>query len=155
MGKVRLVAEQSSGIFTILHTISHNRNTMSVSRFSVSLEEELLEALDSYVKENQFPNRSQAIRALIERNRVEKKWQCNNLVAGAVVLVHPASRKEVLNRSFEVQSQFASYILSSQRFFIENDHIMEVITVKGTANTLTELSDQLIGIKGIEHGKLS
>ena len=127
---------------------------MSVSRFSVSLEEELLEALDSYVKENLFPNRSQAIRALIERNRVEKKWQCNNLVAGAVVLVHPSSRKDVLNRSFEVQSQFAGVILSSQRFFIENDHIMEVITVKGTAHTLTELSDQLIGIKGIEHGKL-
>ena len=127
---------------------------MSVSRFSVSLEEELLEALDSYVKENLFPNRSQAIRALIERNRVEKKWQCNNLVAGAVVLVHPSSRKDVLNRSFEVLSQFAGVILSSQRFFIENDHIMEVITVKGTAHTLTELSDQLIGIKGIEHGKL-
>ena len=38
--------------------------------------------------------------------------------------------------------------------FIENDQTMEVITVKGTAHTLTELSDQLIGIKGIEHGKL-
>jgi CopG family nickel-responsive transcriptional regulator len=127
---------------------------MSVSRFSVSLEEELLDALDSYVKENMFPNRSQAIRALIERNRVEKKWQCNNLVAGAIVLVHPNNRKEVLNRSFEVQSRFAEVVLSSQRFFLENDHTMEVITVKGTAHTLTELSDQLIGIKGIEHGKL-
>lgn len=127
---------------------------MTVSRFSVSLEEELLEALDAYVKENQFPNRSQAIRALIEKNRVEKKWQCNNLVAGAIVLVHPNSRKEVWNRSFELQTQYAEVVLSSQRFFIENDHTMEIITVKGTAHTLTELSDQLIGIKGIEHGKL-
>ncbi|MEI7421957.1 MAG: ribbon-helix-helix protein, CopG family [Prolixibacteraceae bacterium] len=127
---------------------------MTVSRFSVSLEEELLEALDAYVKENQFPNRSQAIRALIEKNRVEKKWQCNNLVAGAIVLVHPNSRKEVWNRSFELQTQYSEVVLSSQRFFIENDHTMEVITVKGSAHTLTELSDQLIGIKGIEHGKL-
>lgn len=127
---------------------------MPVSRFSVSLEEELLTALDNYVKENQFPNRSQAIRALIEKNTVEKKWQCNNLVAGAIVLVHHNSKKEVWNRSFELQTQFAEVVLSSQRFFIENDHTMEVITVKGTAHTLTELSDQLIGIKGIEHGKL-
>ena len=114
----------------------------------------MLEALDSYVKENQFPNRSQAIRSLIEKNRVERKWQCNNLVAGAIVLVHPNSKKEVWNRSFELQTQFAEVVLSSQRFFLENDHTMEVITVKGTAHTLTELSDQLIGIKGIEHGKL-
>jgi len=39
---------------------------MSVSRFGVSLDGELLEALDNYVKENNFPNRSQAIRQLIE-----------------------------------------------------------------------------------------
>lgn len=127
---------------------------MPVSRFSVSLEEELLTALDNYVKENQFPNRSQAIRALIEKNTVEKKWQCNNLVAGAIVLVHHNSKKEVWNRSFELQTQYEEVVLSSQRFFIENDHTMEVITVKGTAHKLTELSDQLIGIKGIEHGKL-
>jgi len=127
---------------------------MPVSRFSVSLEEELLEALDLYVKENQFPNRSQAIRALIEKNIVEKKWQCNNLVAGAIVLVHPNNKKEVWNRSFELQTQYSAVVLSSQRLFIENDQTMEVITVKGTAHTLTELSDQLIGIKGIEHGKL-
>jgi CopG family nickel-responsive transcriptional regulator len=127
---------------------------MPVSRFSVSLEEELLEALDTYVKENQFPNRSLAIRALIEKNTVEKKWQCNNLVAGAIVLVLPNSKKEVLNKSFELQTQHAEVILSTQRFFIENDHTMEVITVKGTAHNLTELSDKLIGIKGIEHGKL-
>ena len=127
---------------------------MPVSRFSVSLEEELLEALDNYVRESQFPNRSQAIRALIEKNVVERKWQCNNQVAGAIVLVHPNSKKEVWNRSYELQTQFAEVVLSSQRFFLENDHTMEVITVKGTAHTLTELSDQLIGIKGIEHGKL-
>lgn len=140
--------------FLYLHTKVQIRNTMPVSRFSVSLEEELLEVLDQYVKENQFPNRSQAIRSLIEKNAVEKKWQCNNLVAGAIVLVHPNSKKEVWNRSYELQVQYAGVILSSQRFFIENNHTMEVITVKGTAHTLTELSDQLIGIKGIEHGKL-
>jgi len=50
---------------------------MSLFRFGVSLETELLEALDNYVVENNFPNRSWAIRQLIERNLVEKKWQCN------------------------------------------------------------------------------
>ncbi|MDR2038236.1 MAG: ribbon-helix-helix protein, CopG family, partial [Bacteroidales bacterium] len=54
---------------------------MAVSRFGVSLESDLLEALDHYVEENNFPNRSQAIRQLIERNLVEKKWQCNHIVA--------------------------------------------------------------------------
>ena len=127
---------------------------MTVSRFSVSLEEELLTALDNYVKENHFPNRSQAIRTLVERNLVEKKWQCNNIVAGAIVLVHSQNKKEVWNKSHELQCQYADIVLSSQRFFLENGSCLETIAVKGTANKLTELSDLLISIKGIDHGKL-
>jgi CopG family nickel-responsive transcriptional regulator len=46
---------------------------MSVSRFGVSLEEELLKSLDDYVAENRFANRSQAIRQLIEKYLAEEK----------------------------------------------------------------------------------
>ena len=69
---------------------------MTVSRFGVSLEKELLDALDQYVKENYFSNRSQAIRQLISRNVVEQKWQCNNQVAGSVTLVYDPNRREIL-----------------------------------------------------------
>ena len=41
---------------------------MSLKRFGVSLEDNLLESLDQYVNENGFANRSQAIRFLIEKN---------------------------------------------------------------------------------------
>ncbi|MFW6327447.1 MAG: CopG family ribbon-helix-helix protein, partial [Bacteroidota bacterium] len=46
---------------------------MSIKRFGVSLEAEVLEEVDIFVHENKFPNRSQAIRFLIEKNIVEKK----------------------------------------------------------------------------------
>ena len=48
---------------------------MSLKRFGVSLEDNLLESLDQYVNENGFANRSQAIRFLIEKNVAERKWQ--------------------------------------------------------------------------------
>jgi CopG family nickel-responsive transcriptional regulator len=60
---------------------------MPVIRFGVSLEKHIMDALDDYVEENQFPNRSQAIRNLIEKNIVEKKWKCNHEVAGAIVIL--------------------------------------------------------------------
>jgi CopG family nickel-responsive transcriptional regulator len=31
---------------------------------------------------------------------------------------------------------------------------MEIIAIKGTSSKLTELSDKLVSIKGIKHGKL-
>jgi len=38
---------------------------------------------------------------------------------------------------------------------LEPDKWLEVVAVKGLASRLTELSDALISIKGLSHGKLS
>ncbi len=127
---------------------------MSVVRFSVSLEKELLKELDRYVKENNFTNRSQGLRHIIERNIVEKKWQCNNIVAGAIVMVYDHHKKDILSKSNEIQHDYHDVILSSQHFHLSHETCLEILAVKGKAKTLTELSDKLIGIKGIKHGKL-
>ena len=127
---------------------------MSVVRFSVSLEEELLKELDIYAEENNFANRSQAVRHLIEKNIVEKKWHCNNIVAGAVVMTYDHHKKDIIARSNDIQHNYFDVILSSQHFHLTHEICLEIVAVKGHANTLTELADKLISIKGIKHGKL-
>ena len=127
---------------------------MAVTRFGISLEEGLLNNLDTFVIENSFANRSQAIRYLIEKNIVEKKWQCNNNVAGAILLMYDFSKTEISERLSQIQHNYYKYILASQRFFINADFCLETVTVKGTAKILTELSDRLITVKGVKHGKL-
>ncbi|MGD9555884.1 MAG: nickel-responsive transcriptional regulator NikR [Mangrovibacterium sp.] len=126
---------------------------MPVSRFGVSLEEELLKALDEYVLDNSFANRSQAIRFLIQKNLVEKKWKCDNIVAGAITLVYQETKKDIHSRLQDIQSGYRELILASQLFYI-GDHCMEVVAVKGPSFQLTNLADQLIAVKGIQHGKL-
>lgn len=127
---------------------------MSVTRFGVSLEHELLEALDSYVQDNQFPNRSQAIRHLIEKNLVESKWKCNHLVAGAIVLTYNYNKADLQAKLAEIKTLYIQEILSSQYFYISAEKGIEIVAVKGPSYKLTELSDKLISVKGIEHGKL-
>lgn len=128
---------------------------MAVSRFGVSLEEELLTALDKYVTENNFfSNRSQAIRYLIEKNLVEQKWKCDNIVAGAVVLVYSCHKMDIRNGSAEIQYSYRDTVIGLQQFNLNDENCMEIIAIKGTSSRLTELSDKLISIKGIKHGKL-
>ncbi len=127
---------------------------MSVSRFGVSLEEELLSALDKYVTENNFPNRSQAIRYLIEKNLVEHKWKCDNVVAGAVVMVYSNLKPEIRTHTSEQQIQYRDVVIGVQHFILSEQNCMEIIAVKGASRRLTEVSDKLISIKGIQHGKL-
>lgn len=128
---------------------------MSVSRIGVSLEKELLEALDEYVNTNHFSNRSQAIRHLINKHTVEQKWQCNNYVAGSVTLLYDPNKREIQRQITEILSMYHQEVLSAQRIIIDKTKHMEVIALKGVASRLTELADRLITIKGMLNGKLA
>ncbi|MFC2104580.1 nickel-responsive transcriptional regulator NikR [Bacteroidota bacterium] len=127
---------------------------MSVKRFGVSLEKELLEALDKYVQENQFPNRSQAIRQLITKNLVTKKWEGNNIVAGAITLFYDHHKHDLLNKLATIQHDYHDVILAAQHFHLSHENCLEIVTVKGKASKLSELSEKLIAIKGVQHGQL-
>ena len=128
---------------------------MSVVRFGVSFEKEVLDALDEYVLENKFSNRSQALRQLVNKHIVEKKWLCNNQVAGAVTLVYDHNKREIANHLALIQRDYREEILSVQRFTLNEHHSMEVISLMGISSRLTDLSERLISEKGIQHGKLT
>jgi CopG family nickel-responsive transcriptional regulator len=127
---------------------------MGVVRFGVSLEKETMDELDNYVTANKFPNRSQAIRNLIEKYAVEQKWNCDNEVAGAIVIVYDHHKRNIDNEINEVQHDHHELILSTQHVHLSHETCLESIVVKGKANELTELADKILSLKGIHHGKL-
>lgn len=127
---------------------------MSLKRFGVSLEEDVLDALDGFVKDNGFANRSQAIRFFVEKNVAEKKWQCDHIVAGTVVIMYDQSKKDIASRITEIQQQYQDVILSSSQYYLNEDFCLHIATVTGVAHRLTALSDRLVTIRGIKHGKL-
>jgi CopG family nickel-responsive transcriptional regulator len=127
---------------------------MALKRFGVSLEDELLESLDRFVEDNGFANRSQAIRFLIEKNLAERKWQCNHIVAGTIVIMYNQAKKEISSKISSIQQHYQDVILSSSQYYLNENFCLHIATVSGTAQKLTELSDRLIAIKGITHGKL-
>lgn len=127
---------------------------MSIKRFGVSLEDNLLVSLDQFVVDNGFANRSQAIRFLVEKNVAEKKWQCNHIVAGTIIIMYDQVKKEIASKIVDVQQGYRDVILSSSQYYLNKSFCLQITTVTGTAHRLTELSDKLITIKGITHGKL-
>ncbi|MFO8130154.1 MAG: nickel-responsive transcriptional regulator NikR [Bacteroidales bacterium] len=127
---------------------------MQVKRFGVSLENELLKSLDQLVIKHKFPNRSQAIRYLINKNIVEDKWEDNEDVAGAIVLVYDHHKRDLQNKSTDLQHDYHDLILSVQHVHLDHDNCLETIAVKGKATKLKNLADRLIALKGIKHGQL-
>jgi CopG family nickel-responsive transcriptional regulator len=128
---------------------------MAVVRFGVSLEKELLSELDNFVAQNQYANRSQAIRQLITNNLVQKKTVENKEVAGAITLVYDHHKRDLLNKLADIQHDFYDIILSAQHFHLDHDNCLEIIAVRGKAFRLQNLANKLINLKAIQHGNLS
>jgi len=127
---------------------------MTVKRFGVSLEEELLEKLDNLVVKHRFPNRSQAIRFLINQHVVEEKWKEDEDVAGALVLIYNHHERDLQKQMTSLQHDYHCLILSSQHVHLDHHNCLETITLKGKAGKLIKLADKLKAIKGMKHGDL-
>ncbi len=127
---------------------------MTLKRFGVSLETELSEELDKLVERKHFPNRSQAIRFLIKKNIVEEKWEMDEEVAGAIVILYDHNLKELHEKVNSLQHEYHCLILAGQHIHIDDHNCLEVISVKGNASKLKKLADKLSAIKGIKHGEL-
>jgi CopG family nickel-responsive transcriptional regulator len=127
---------------------------MKIKRFGVSLEEDLLDELDKLIKTHKFPNRSQAIRSLIRKNLIDEAWEKNEEVSGALILIYDHHKREVVNKSLDIQHDFTDVILSTQHVHLSHHNCLEIIALKGKAGMLKELADSLIALKGIKHGKL-
>jgi len=127
---------------------------MSVIRFGVSLEEDLLKKLDQLVVKHQFPNRSQAVRFLINQHIVEDKWKEDKDVAGALILIYDHHKRDLQKKLTSVQHDYHSLILSCQHVHLDHYNCLETIALKGKSSKLIKLTDKLRSIKGIKHSDL-
>jgi CopG family nickel-responsive transcriptional regulator len=127
---------------------------MSVKRFGVSLEENLLNDLDNLVTKHHFPNRSQAIRFLINQYKVEDRWKEDADVAGALVLIYDHHKRDIQKHMTGIQHDYNCLILSSQHIHLDHNNCLETIALKGKAGKLLKLAYKLKAIKGIKHGDL-
>ncbi len=127
---------------------------MAVKRFGVSLEEDLLAELDRIVKEERFPNRSQALRYLINQHKTDKGIEDNEKVTGAIVLVYDHRVLRLHSETAAMKHEYNCMVLSSQHIHLDEKNCIETIAVRGTANKVIKLSNKLLAIKGIRHGNI-
>ncbi len=126
-----------------------------VVRFSVSLEEELLEKFDRYCTQEQFATRSEAVRQLLRERLTSQAWEANSEdAAGTLTLVYDHHRPQLRDRLTEVQHKHNDFVVATLHAHLTHDLCLEVIVLRGPAGTLHEIAAQLKGLKGIYRGEL-
>ena len=126
-----------------------------LSRFGISMDAQLLERFDALIERKGHVNRSEAIRDLVRNALVEDRWaRGDEETVGTVTLVYDHHVRELADKLTERQHAHHDAIVSALHVHLDHDNCLEVIVAKGSATEVKRLADELIGIKGVKHGKL-
>lgn len=127
----------------------------NIVRFSVSLENDLLEQFDGYCQVGQFATRSEAIRQLIRERLTVQAWEtdCQD-AAGTLTLVYDHHRPQLRDHLTHLQHDNTDFVISTMHTHLTHDLCLEVIVLRGPANRLQQIASQLRGLKGILKGEL-
>ena len=127
-----------------------------VVRFGISIDERLLEKFDKHIDDKGYSNRSEAVRDLIRAALVEEQWENDDQeeLVGTVSLVYDHHTRELSDKLTEHQHSHHRNIISALHVHLDKHHCLEVVVIKGKAGEIKRLADELIGTKGVKHGKL-
>jgi CopG family nickel-responsive transcriptional regulator len=128
---------------------------MSVIRFGVSLEDDLLRSFDKSIVEMGYGNRSEAIRDLIRDHLIQKKvGRGDGEVIGVVTLVYDHRTHRLGDLLADMQHKAKVTINASLHIHLDEHNCLEVVVVRGGAEKVHEVAGKLISTKGVKNGKL-
>jgi CopG family transcriptional regulator, nickel-responsive regulator len=127
----------------------------NITRFSVSLEDDLLEEFDRYCNQQKFATRSEAIRQLLREQLTKRAWETKSKdAAGTLTLVYDHHRPQLRDRLMKLQHDHHDLVISTLHAHLTHDLCLEVIVLRGPAAQLQQIAAQLRGLKGIFKGEL-
>ena len=110
-----------------------------IVRFSVSLEDDLLEQFDRYCKEQHLATRSEAVRQLIRDKLTAHAWESDAQdVAGTLTLVYDHHRQQLRDHLTALQHDHMEMVISTLHAHLTHDLCLEVIVLRPRRQIATD-----------------
>ena len=126
-----------------------------LSRIGIALDSDLLDRFDRSIAKSGYTNRSEAFRDLIRDRLVREQTAApNTTVVGTVTLIYNHHASGITDKLTEAQHTHHDLVVSTTHAHLDHDSCLEVLIVHGKAARVEHFADLLIGLKGVEHGRL-
>ena len=126
-----------------------------LSRIGIALDSDLLRRFDKSIARRGSTNRSEAFRDLIRDRLVGEQTAMPNAgVVGTVTLIYDHHAHGVIEKLNDIQHEHHQLIVSTSHAHLDHDSCLEVLIVHGKSSQVEQLADRLIGLKGVQHGRL-
>jgi CopG family nickel-responsive transcriptional regulator len=125
-----------------------------LERFSITVERDLLARFDDLLARSGQRNRSEAVRDLIRARLVEEAGEGDAVCVGTLTLVYDHTRRDLADRLTEIGHEHHDAIIATMHVHLDAANCLEVITLRGPGIGLRRYADHVLGLKGVQHGRL-
>jgi CopG family nickel-responsive transcriptional regulator len=126
-----------------------------LSRIGIALDSDLLKRFDRSIQQRGYTNRSEAFRDLIrDRLVTEQTAAPEAIVVGTVTIIFDHHAHGVTEKLTEAQHEHHDLVVSTSHAHLDHDSCLEVLIVHGKSAQVAQFADLLIGLKGVQHGRL-
>jgi len=126
-----------------------------LSRIGIALDSELLKRFDRSIEKSGYTNRSEAFRDLIRDRLVREQISApDTTVVGSVTLIYGHHAHGITEKLTDLQHEHHDLVVSTTHAHLDLESCLEVLIVHGKAARVEHFADLLIGLKGVQHGRL-
>ena len=127
-----------------------------VTRFSISVDTELLKKYDSLLKKTGYSNRSEAIRDLIRERLIKEEWaDPKKKVVGVLALVYDHGTRELTEVLNQIQHRHVQDVIASLHVHLDVHNCLEIIVLKGPVKRVKKIAQELLTLRNVKHGQLT
>lgn len=128
-----------------------------MERVTVSLDDELLEQFDAFIRRKGYTNRSEAVRDVL-RSRLQEDRLAEDRAPHCVAslsYVFNHHERELSRRIAEIHHGHHDLVRSTMHVHLDHDTCMEVTMLEGPTPRVQELADAISSETGVRHGQLN
>ncbi len=124
-------------------------------RVSFTIERRLYEELERLLATTEYGNRSEFIRDLVRERIVRDSWRRNEEAVGTITMVYNHHQRDLSGALTSLQHEHHDAILVTTHVHLTHDLCVETIIVRGHAQSIEQLADELRRNKGVLHVAVS
>ena len=127
-----------------------------MQRITVTIDDELLEAVDKMIARRGYQNRSEAIRDLTRAGMAEldERSLADRQCVAAIVYVYDHEGRALAKRLTQTFHDHHDLSLATVHVHLDHQSCLEVAVLRGAMDGIRHFAAHVISERGVRHGKL-
>lgn len=122
---------------------------------SLSMDRDLLDRFDDWVREKGFASRSAGVQRLVRQELAAAADGAGDGPAVATVtFVYDHHARELQERLTHLQHQHLDLVVASTHVHLDHDRCLEVLVLRGPARAVRSLAERTLATRGVERGTM-